>query len=204
MFFLPCFKTDSRITIWALRRPRRRSSTASPGTSPPRSRRSRSASCRATSPFATPRRLSGRSARPDSRRVGHAPRPDARLPGHRRRYQPLLHPRPRARAGGCRRRRRAGVAIGVRARPRGGSPDPRLPVHRRGISRAHRVGHSPLHDALTFARRTEVERLVLFHHDPCTPTTSSTASATPRSSAGKRLAAARIGSNSPPSGPSSR
>jgi phosphoribosyl 1,2-cyclic phosphodiesterase len=27
-------------------------------------------------------------------------------------------------------------------------------------------GHSPLHDALTFARRTEIERLVLFHHDP--------------------------------------
>ena len=27
-------------------------------------------------------------------------------------------------------------------------------------------GHSPLADALTFARRTEVERLMLFHHDP--------------------------------------
>jgi ribonuclease BN (tRNA processing enzyme) len=27
-------------------------------------------------------------------------------------------------------------------------------------------GHSPLADALTFARRTEVERLFLFHHDP--------------------------------------
>ena len=27
-------------------------------------------------------------------------------------------------------------------------------------------GHSPLTDALTFARRTEVERLMLFHHDP--------------------------------------
>ena len=27
-------------------------------------------------------------------------------------------------------------------------------------------GHSPLGDALTFARRTEVERLLLFHHDP--------------------------------------
>jgi phosphoribosyl 1,2-cyclic phosphodiesterase len=27
-------------------------------------------------------------------------------------------------------------------------------------------GHSPLSDALTFARRTEVERLMLFHHDP--------------------------------------
>jgi phosphoribosyl 1,2-cyclic phosphodiesterase len=27
-------------------------------------------------------------------------------------------------------------------------------------------GHSPLTDALTFARRTEAERLVLFHHDP--------------------------------------
>jgi phosphoribosyl 1,2-cyclic phosphodiesterase len=27
-------------------------------------------------------------------------------------------------------------------------------------------GHSPLEDALVFARRTEVQRLVLFHHDP--------------------------------------
>jgi len=27
-------------------------------------------------------------------------------------------------------------------------------------------GHSPLEDALTFARRTAAERLVLFHHDP--------------------------------------
>jgi phosphoribosyl 1,2-cyclic phosphodiesterase len=27
-------------------------------------------------------------------------------------------------------------------------------------------GHSPLSDALLFARRTEVERLLLFHHDP--------------------------------------
>jgi phosphoribosyl 1,2-cyclic phosphodiesterase len=27
-------------------------------------------------------------------------------------------------------------------------------------------GHCPLNDALTFARRTEVERLLLFHHDP--------------------------------------
>jgi phosphoribosyl 1,2-cyclic phosphodiesterase len=27
-------------------------------------------------------------------------------------------------------------------------------------------GHSPLGDALAFARRTEVERLLLFHHDP--------------------------------------
>ena len=27
-------------------------------------------------------------------------------------------------------------------------------------------GHSPLTDALTFARRTEVDRLLLFHHDP--------------------------------------
>ena len=27
-------------------------------------------------------------------------------------------------------------------------------------------GHSPLTDALTFARRTEVDRLMLFHHDP--------------------------------------
>jgi phosphoribosyl 1,2-cyclic phosphodiesterase len=27
-------------------------------------------------------------------------------------------------------------------------------------------GHSPLGDTLTFARRTEVERLLLFHHDP--------------------------------------
>jgi phosphoribosyl 1,2-cyclic phosphodiesterase len=27
-------------------------------------------------------------------------------------------------------------------------------------------GHSPLEDALVFARRTEVRRLVLFHHDP--------------------------------------
>ena len=27
-------------------------------------------------------------------------------------------------------------------------------------------GHSPLRDTLTFARRTEAERLLLFHHDP--------------------------------------
>jgi phosphoribosyl 1,2-cyclic phosphodiesterase len=27
-------------------------------------------------------------------------------------------------------------------------------------------GHSPLNDALTFAQRTEAERLLLFHHDP--------------------------------------
>ena len=124
MFFLPCFKTDSRITIWGPASPEASSSTASPGTSPPRSRRSRSASCRATSP--------SRDTPPTEWEIGSA-RIRAESVTHR---GPTLGYRvtdgdtslcyiPDHEPGlGRRSTTSSRSGIGVRARPRGGSPDP--------------------------------------------------------------------------------
>ena len=51
-----------------------------------------------------------------------------------------LHLGPRARARRAARDPRAGVDLGLRPRPRRRSPDPRLPVHRRGVPRPRRLG----------------------------------------------------------------
>ena len=142
MFFPPCFRAECEITIWG---------PASPGglaRGPDRalhlgarSRRSRSASCRARSPSATPRRPSGSSAgrRSAPRRSPTAARRSAT--GSPTATTTLcLHPRPRAGARRAARRARAGVDLGLRPRPRRRPADPRLPVHRRRVPRAHRLG----------------------------------------------------------------
>ena len=49
-------------------------------------------------------------------------------------------------------------------------------------------GHSRLSDALTFARRVEAERLLLFHHDPLHSDDFLDALAAPRSTAGRSWA----------------
>ncbi len=82
----------------------------------------------------------GARRRDDPRRGGHPPRSDARLPDHRRRDDARLHPRPRAGSRRAAGRPRAGMDLGLRPRPRRRPADPRLPVHRRGVPRAHRLG----------------------------------------------------------------
>ena len=61
MFFAPAFHPDAEIVIWDRPRPRPRSATGSPDTSPPRLRPSRSES--SPSPSGRPSRWSGRSDR---------------------------------------------------------------------------------------------------------------------------------------------
>ena len=150
MFFPPCFRVGRRRSrSGARRRRRRRSRTGSPATSRRRCRRSRSASCPARSPSATPRRASGRSAeRDDPRRGGHPPRADARLPDHRRRddaspTSPTTSRRSARRSPSL----DAGVDLGLRPGQRRRPADPRLPVHRRRVPRARRLG--PLGDRAT-------------------------------------------------------
>ena len=94
------------------------------------------------------------------------PGPDARLPAQRERDEPLLPARPRARARSGPGQQPCGLDLRTRARPR------RLALIHDGQYtereyRAHRAwGHSSLPDALVFAERSEVQRLVLTHHDP--------------------------------------
>ena len=73
--------------------------------------------------------------------LGHAPRPDARLPDHRgRRSRSATSPTTSPRSGAPLDAARGRVDLGVRARARRVPADPRLPVHGRGVPRAHGLG----------------------------------------------------------------
>ena len=116
--------------------------------------------------------------------------PDARLPDRRRRLLAHLHPRPRA---GARRRPRAArgrLDLRLRPRPRRLAADPRRPVRRRRVPRPRRLG--PLGaGALARLRPPHRRPSAPFSSTTtrCTPTSSSTASAPKRASAGRRWAA---------------
>ena len=182
MFFPPCFRVGVRDhRSGARRRRRRRWRTGSPATSRRRSRRSRSASCPARSPSATPRPASGSSAA-----RGSAPRRSPTA-GRRSGYRITdgettsgLHPRPRAGAGRAARRARPGVDLGLRPRPRRRPADPRLPVRRRRVPAARRLG--PLGDRRTRSRSHAEPRpsaCCCSTTTRCTPTSSSTSSQRP-------------------------
>ena len=141
MFFPPCFRPESKITIWG--------PVVARGLAggPDRPLHLRPALAgrgpRAALLGRVPRHAGdrvGARRRDDPRRGGHPPRPDARLPDHRRRHDGRLHPRPRAGARRAARRARAGVDLRLRPRPRRRPADPRLPVHRRGVPRPRRLG----------------------------------------------------------------
>ena len=98
MFFAPLFRPESEITIWGPLRRKRRCATGSRDTSPPRSRRSRSASCpRSVIPRGRVGRVGDRRGA-GQRPGGQPPWPDARLPDRGRGRVDLLHPRSRARS----------------------------------------------------------------------------------------------------------
>ena len=141
MFFAPMFEPGAEIIVWGPASPeaslldriaRYISAPLAPDRGP-----------RAAVPRLLPR---GRDDRvgdrpgPHPRRLGHAPRPDAGLPHRVRRHVGVLPPRPRARAGRHAGRPRAGVDLRLRPRPRRDRAAARLPVHRRGVPRAHGLG----------------------------------------------------------------
>ena len=168
MFFPPCFRADSEITIWGPSSPEasledRIARYISAPLSPVEVRELPCSVSFRDAP-ATEWELGGGD---DPRRGGHPPRADARLPDHRRRHDARLHPRPRAGARRAARRPRAGVDLGLRPRPRRRPADPRLPVHRRGVPGRTSAGatrRSPTRSPSPTASRRE--RLLLFHHDP--------------------------------------
>jgi hypothetical protein len=61
---------------------------------------------------------------------------------------------------------RAAVATRLRSGTRRLAPRPRLPVHGRRVPESHRLGTLPPWRVLAFARLTEAQRFLLFHHDP--------------------------------------
>ena len=141
MFFPPCFRAESEITIWGPSSPEasledRIARYISAPLSPVEVRE---LPC-SVAFRDTPGDRVGARRGDDPRRGGHPPRPDARLPDHRRRHHRRLHARPRAGARRAARRARARVDLGLRPRPRRRPADPRLPVHRRGVPRARRLG----------------------------------------------------------------
>ena len=124
MFFLPCFKTDSRITIWG---------PASPEASlEHRVARYISAPLSPVEVRELPCDVSFRDTPPTEWEIGSAGFAQSRSRTEARRSAtgsptaiPASATSPTTSPGwGAARRRRAGVVIGVRARPRGGSPDP--------------------------------------------------------------------------------
>ena len=92
--------------------------------------------------------------------------------------------------GRAARRPRAGVDLGLRPRPRGRPADPRLPVHRRGVPRPHRLGafgRSPTRSpSPSGSRRSGCCSSTTTR---CMPTGSSTTSTRAPGSAGPRAAA---------------
>ena len=167
MFFAPCFRSETEITIWGPSSPEasleeRISRYISAPLSPVEVRE---LPCE-VSFLDTPASEWDLGPAEDPRRVRHPPRPDARLPDHRRPHHAHLH-------------------LGSRARP--GSPLESLePEWISGYDLARDAdllihdcqytdeeypehvgwGHSRLTDTLTFARRVEAQRLLMFHHDP--------------------------------------
>ena len=145
MFFPPCFRPDVEITIWG---------PASPEASlEDRVARYISAPLSPVEVRELPCSVSFRDTPPSEWQIGSATirteavnhrGPDPRLPDHRGRHDALLHPRPRARPRRQPRRPGAGVDLRLRPGSRRRPADPRLPVHRRGVPRAHRLG--PLAD----------------------------------------------------------
>ncbi len=141
MFFPPCFRPESEITIWGPSSPEasledRIARYISAPLSPVEVRE---LPCSVSFRDNAGDRVGARRC-DDPRRGDHPSRPDARLPGHRRRNDDRLHPGPRAGAPRAAGGARARVDLGLRPRPRRRSADPRLPVHRPGVPRPCRLG----------------------------------------------------------------
>ena len=175
-------------------RPRPRCATASPATSRRRSRRSRCASCPATSPSATARRPSGRSARRRIRAASVAHRGPtlgyriddggsslAYIPDHEPALGADLDALEDDWISGFALARDASLLIHD-----GQYADDEYPDH-------VGWGHSALSHSLAFARRTGAERTVLFHHDPLPLRRVPRRATAPKraASAGRRSAATR-------------
>ena len=129
MFFPPCFRHETEITIWGPASPEasledRIARYISAPLSPVEVRELPCSVAFRDTP-ATEWELARGD---DSRGGGNPPRADPRLPDHRRRHDPHLHPRPRAGPRGAAERPRARVDLGLRPRPRRRPADPRLPV----------------------------------------------------------------------------
>ena len=167
MFFPPCFRPESEITIWGPSSPEasledRIGRYISAPLSPVEVRELPcSVSFRDTP--ATEWQLGGATIRAEAvthrgptlgYRITDGDTTLAYIPDH----EPAL--------GAPARRARARVDLRLRPRPRRRPADPRLPVHRRGVPRPRRLGALGRADTLTFARRVEARRLLLFHHDP--------------------------------------
>ena len=206
MFFPPCFRAESEITIWGPASPEasledRIARYISAPLSPVEVRELPcSVSFRDTP--ATEWEIGGGD---DPRRGGHPPRADARLPDHRRRDDARLHPRPRAGPRGAARRPRARVDLGLRPRPRRRPADPRLPVHGRRVPRPRRLG------PLRAVRHAHIRQTGRRHGGSCSSTTtrstrtsSSTTSAPRRSRRGRASGATRPSSSWAWRAPSSR
>ena len=141
MFFAPCFRSETEITIWGPSSPEasleeRISRYISAPLSPVEVRE---LPCEVNFRDTPADRVGPRSGQ-DPRRGRHPPRPDARLPDHRRPDHPHLHLGSRARARRAAREPRARVDLRLRPRPGRRPADPRLPVHGRGVPRARRLG----------------------------------------------------------------
>ena len=168
MFFPPCFRAGvARSRSGARPRPRRRSRTGSPATSRRRSRRSRSASCPARSPSATRPatewELGGATIRAEAvthrgptlgYRITDGETTVAYIPDH----EPALG----APLEGLEPEWISGFDL---------ARDADLLIHDCQYSDEEYPehvgwGHSALSDTLTFARRVEAQRLMMFHHDP--------------------------------------
>ena len=168
MFFPPCFRPESEITIWGPSSPEasledRIARYISAPLSPVEVRELPcSVSFRDTP--ATEWELGGRD---DPRRGGHPPRPDARLPDHRRRddaspTSPTTSRRSARRSTELEPEWISGFDL---------ARDADLLIHDCQYTDEEYPehvgwGHSGIADTLTFARRVEARRLLLFHHDP--------------------------------------
>ena len=146
MFFAPCFRSESEITIWG---------PSSPEASlEERIARYISAPLSPVEVRELPCEVNFRDTPPTEWELGPAKiraeavthrGPTLGLPHHRRPDHPELHLRPRARAGRPAGLAGAGVDLGLRPRQERRPADPRLPVHGRGVPRPRRLGPLAAH-----------------------------------------------------------
>ena len=141
MFFPPCFKSESEITIWGPSSPEasledRIARYISAPLSPVEVRELPCSVSFRDTPVSE-WELGGARIRAEA--VTHRG-PDARLSDLRRRNLGRLHSRPRAGAGRPAGRPRPGLDLGLRPGQRRRPADPRLPVRGRRIPRARRLG----------------------------------------------------------------
>ena len=167
MFFPPCFQSESEITIWGPASPEasleeRVARYISAPLSPVEIRR---AALRRLLPRHPGQRVGDRP-RPDPRRGGHPPRPHPRLPDHRRRTPVAYIPDHEPGLGAPLETLEPEWISGFDL-----ARDADLLIHDCQYTDEEYPehvgwGHSRLTDTLTFARRVEAKRLMLFHHDP--------------------------------------